>query len=745
LTVVSLQQPDVASDKETRLARQRLLAVASVARNHGVALDPNAPMAPIGNPDATALATWAREAGLVARAVKLRWRHLVAQAAHGPAAILLRNGGAAVVVGASPKGDAIFLRSPDQPDAQPVAVDELRLSAIWDGTCVLIRTARKATGDEEARFGLGWLFRVVLRDRGLVRDVLVAALVLSALAVVSPLLVMGVIDRVIVHESYSTLLFIAVLYGTVVLFETLLTYARQNLLLALSTRVDVRLNLHVMQRLLRLPLDYFERNAAGGITHRLSQVGRLRDFIVGRIGGMILDWFVLLFALPVLFWLSHVVAGVVLAASVLVALLTFVFMPLLRRRSQEVQKAETAKQAFLAETIQGIRTIKALAMEPHRRAGWDTTVAEVTDLKLRTGRFASLLEVVVLPLQRFMDRGVFLLAAYLTLAKYIDMPVGGMMAFMLLAGRISAPLIGTARMLSDLEDVRASVLMAGEVLNAPPESSAGANGVRPRMSGALEASNVAFRYHGAATPALDGVTFGVEPDTMLGVVGRSGSGKSTLIRLLQGISHDYTGLIKFDDVELREIDTYHLRRSMGVVLQDNFLFHGTIRDNVIAGRPGLTMDQVIYACRLAGAEEFIERLPRSYETMIEEGSANLSGGQRQRLAIARALITDPRILILDEATSALDPESESIINANLRRIASGRTLIIVSHRLSSLVDCDNILVLEQGKVADLAPHETLLERCAIYRQLWTRQNSQRPTPIRTLVDATSAASRPSGA
>jgi ABC-type bacteriocin/lantibiotic exporter with double-glycine peptidase domain len=319
-----------------------------------------------------------------------------------------------------------------------------------------------------------------------------------------------------------------------------------------------------------------------------------------------------------------------------------------------------------------------------------------------------------------------------------------MMAFMLLSARISTPLVGAARLLSDLEEVRASVLMAGEVLNATPEGSAGANGVRPRMSGLIEAQSVGFRYPAAATAALEGVSFKVEPDTILGMVGRSGSGKSTLVRLLQGISHDYTGLIKFDDVELREIDTYHLRRSMGIVLQDNFLFHGTIRDNVLAGRPGMTMDQVIYACRLAGAEEFIERLPRSYETMIEEGSANLSGGQKQRLAIARALITDPRILVLDEATSALDPESEAIINANLRRIAKGRTLIVVSHRLTSLVDCDAIMVLDQGKVADMAPHETLLERCAIYRQLWSRQHQSRSTELRTLNDANSAAARHNG-
>jgi ABC-type bacteriocin/lantibiotic exporter with double-glycine peptidase domain len=231
----------------------------------------------------------------------------------------------------------------------------------------------------------------------------------------------------------------------------------------------------------------------------------------------------------------------------------------------------------------------------------------------------------------------------------------------------------------------------------------------------------------------------VPAGTMLGVVGRSGSGKSTLTRLLQGINREYAGFLKLDGCDQREINLTHLRRSLGIVMQDNFLFRGTVRDNIIAGRPGLTLEDAVRAARLAGAEEFIAQLPRGFETRIEEGSANLSGGQRQRLAIARALVTNPRILILDEATNALDPESEALVNANLLRIARGRTMIIVSHRLSSLVDCDRILVMDGGRAVDIGPHDELVERCAIYRQLWLQQNrhmegrsARKPNP--TLVD-----------
>jgi ATP-binding cassette subfamily B protein len=297
-----------------------------------------------------------------------------------------------------------------------------------------------------------------------------------------------------------------------------------------------------------------------------------------------------------------------------------------------------------------------------------------------------------------------------------------MFAFMMLSQRVSAPLVSLARLIEEWEEVAGSMGQAGEVLNRPLEMDAATGGLRPRFAGAVTFEDVTFTYAGTKLPALDRLSFSIPAGTMLGLVGRSGSGKSTVTRLLQGINREYSGFIKIDGSDLREINLRHLRSSFGVVLQENFLFRGSIRDNILSGRPGLTLEDAIRAARLAGAEEFIERMPNGYETYIEEGSPNLSGGQRQRLAIARAVITDPRILILDEATSALDPESEALVNANLLRIARGRTMVIVSHRLSSLVNCDQIMVLERGKIMDIGPHTALLERCAIYRTLWNQQN-----------------------
>jgi ATP-binding cassette subfamily B protein len=242
------------------------------------------------------------------------------------------------------------------------------------------------------------------------------------------------------------------------------------------------------------------------------------------------------------------------------------------------------------------------------------------------------------------------------------------------------------------------------------------------LSGRIEFINLRFKYRGSTNFAIDGLTFDVPIGQTVGVVGRSGSGKTTIARLLQRLHSDYDGLIKIDGVDVREYDVTHLRRSLGVVLQENFLFSGSIRDNICSSKPHATIDEVVRAARLAGAEEFIDRLPGGYDTYIYEGSPNLSGGQRQRLAIARALIVDPRILILDEATSALDPDSEAIVNENIRRIAHGRTVIVISHRLSSLVNSDAILVMERGQFVDLGKHYELLERCEIYSGLWNQQN-----------------------
>ncbi|RYE92482.1 MAG: ATP-binding cassette domain-containing protein, partial [Oxalobacteraceae bacterium] len=423
---------------------------------------------------------------------------------------------------------------------------------------------------------------------------------ISALTIVPPLLVMTVVDRVVVHHSLSTLVLLSVILGIVTVYETLLGYARRELVQVVSTRVDARLNLHVFNRLLALPLDYFEKNPAGQINYRIAQVWKVREFLTGKLMGTFLDMFTLVILIPFLFWMEPTLAWIVLVCAAVITGIILLFLPALRRVVGKLTMAESLKGSTMVETVHGIRTVKSLALEPQRRTEWDERTAEAGRLKLQAGRLANWPQTLINPIESFIQRGVIMLGAYIALNDTTGIAVGGLVAFMMLGARVTQPLVGLAKLIEDFEDVRASVAQVAMVLNNPSETAAMTGGLRPRLAGGVQFEDLTFTYPGAKLPALDKVSFEVPAGTMLGVVGRSGSGKSTLMRLLQGINRDYSGFLKLDGSEMREINLTHLRRSFGVVLQDNFLFRGTVRDNITAGRPGLTLDDVVRAARLAG-------------------------------------------------------------------------------------------------------------------------------------------------
>jgi len=712
---------DGADDLSTFEAR--LLAIDQVARFHHLELDRELLRVPHGErPTPATLVRWIRDGGLWAKAAKLSWGQLLKVETASPIILLLNDGGAAILATADTARNVVWLRDPSAPSGDlPVAVDELRLSQVWSGEALLIRSERGQT-DDTAPFTVGWLGKMVLLERRTLRDIVIASIVLSVLAIVPPLVVMTVIDKVLTHHSESTLIMIGGFIALMLIYDTIIGYARREMIAVVGARVDAKLSLHVFKRLLGLPLDFFEREQAGVITHHLLQVNKVRDFLTGKMVQVVLDMITLLVLVPVLFLLQPTLTWMTLICGGLIAVVIMVFLAPISRAVALYIDAETAKSSVLIESIHGIRTVKSLALEPQQRELWDKRTALSTQRKLNSMRISNWPQTIISPIEGFMSRGVLLIGVGIALGSPDAIDTGSLIAFMMLSGRVAQPLAGLAKIMEDFQEVRVSVGLAASVLNNAPESANPGAGMRPQIAGAVSFNKVSYSYPNTKAKALDGITFEIPAGTMLGLVGRSGSGKSTVTRLLQGITRDYDGFLKLDATDLREINIGHMRRSFGVVLQENFLFRGTIRENILAGRPGLTLSDAVRACRLAGAEEFIERMPNGYETWIEEGSPNLSGGQRQRLAIARALIHDPKLLILDEATSALDPESEALVNANLQRIAAGRTMVIVSHRLSSLTDCDQILVLDAGKVVDMAPHLTLLERCTIYRGLWMQQN-----------------------
>ena len=702
----------------------RIRAVIMAGRYYGMELDPgefrNVEGAAV--PTAASLSAWAQGAGMWSRAVRLNFRHLLKLHDSGPTVLLFSDGGAGLLTGANGDEKVVFIRDPMAPEGEAaVPVDELRLAELWSGEAILLRASR-GRQEAEAPFSLRWLVGIVLREKRSLRDIGIASFTLSLLTIFPPFLVMTVTDKVLTYHSYSTLILMTVLMVIFIAYDTFMGHARRIIVLIVGVRIDARLNLHVFNRLVRLSLDYFETHPAGETMYRVSQIHRVREFMTGKLLTTFLDLITLCVLLPFLFFLNATLAWIVVACSTILTLIILAFLKPMRVLLRRVIAADTAKQSALGETVFGIKTVKALALEPQRKALWDERVAESGHARLAFGRLANWPQTLATPVERFMWMGTIMIGVAMALDSRNGYMMGSLFAFMMLSQRVAQPLIGLARLIEDFEEVGGAIGEAAGVLNRPLEGDAASGGLRPKFAGAISFEDVTFTYAGTKTPAIDRVSFAIPAGTMLGVVGRSGSGKSTLTRLLQGINRDYTGFVKIDGSELREINLRHLRQSFGTVLQENFLFRGSIRDNILAGRPGLTLDDAVRAARLAGAEEFIERMPNGYETYIEEGSPNLSGGQRQRLAIARALITDPRLLILDEATSALDPESEALVNANLLRIARGRTMVIVSHRLSSLTECDQILVLEKGRIADIAPHLVLVERCTVYRQLWAQQN-----------------------
>jgi len=710
---------------EVACAHTAVHCLVSVARHRGIDISVERLIHDfvLGNqePSMAVLARMAGEIGLKAKTTTLDWDHLFHLGDAFPVILFLRNGNAMVAVGAAHKAGVpvVLLQDPLAQDAGLLTLDRARLTAAWDGTAVFLKK-RHDTGDGERPFNLLWFLPEILRQGRLFRDVAIASLLLSLLALAVPIFTQLVIDRVLVHQSLGTLYVLAGGMIFVILFESLFTYLRSFMVLFATNKIDARINVKTFNKLISLPMDFFERTSAGMILKNMYQTERIRNFLTGQLFMTLLDAATLVVFIPLLFFYHPTLASIVLVFALLIAVSAAAVLPIIRSRLSKVYETEVRQQSFLVESIQGMRTIKSLALDARHRKEWDHRVARTVMVRFSVAKLVLLLQSLTGPLEKLMFMTVMSVGAYLVLEG--EMLVGALIAFNILTGRVTGPLVQLSQLIQQFQEVSLSVSMLGTIMNHPSEQGRTGSGVRTPFRGEVEFQNVRFRYSPNASAALDNVTFRIPAGTIFGIMGRSGSGKTTVTRLLQGLHVPQEGLIKIDGHDLREIDLDHLRSSIGVVLQENFLFHGTIRENIAAARPNATLEEVIRAARLAGADEFVERLPRGFDTVLEEGSSNLSGGQRQRLAIARALLVDPPILILDEATSALDAESEAIVQTNLMSIAQGRTLIIISHRLSSLVPAHAIMVLERGRVEDAATHQELLGRCAIYQHLWQQQN-----------------------
>jgi type I secretion system ABC transporter, HlyB family len=695
-----------------------LLCLVMMARFHGVATDPDqlahefAKNSGLFSQNEILLA--AQKLSLKAKAVSTSLSRLSLT----PLPCIARMNDGQYIVLARIDEKQTLIQDPLANRPQLLSSDEF--STRWSGQVILFTSRASLTG-ELRRFDFSWFIPAVVKYRKLLAEVLAVSLVLQLFALITPMFFQVVMDKVLVHKGFSTLDVIAVGLLVVVTFEVTLTALRSYVFSHTTSRMDVELGAALFRHLLHLPTAYFQSRRVGDSVARVRELENIRSFLTGNAITVVLDLVFSVVFLSVMFHYSTTLTLIVLVSLPCYIALSALITPVLRSRLNEKFARGAENQAFLVETISGMDTVKAMAVEPQTTRQWDKQLAGYVAASFRTTTLSTLA-----------NSGVTLISKLVTVATLwfgakavidADLTVGQLIAFNMLSGQVAQPVIRLAQLWTDFQQVGISMQRLGDILNNRTEI-ANNNLVLPPIKGTIYFDDIHFRYKADAPLILKGIKLQITPGEVIGVVGRSGSGKSTLTKLIQRLYVPEQGRLLIDGIDLAMVNASSLRRQIGVVLQENILFNRSIRENIALTDPGAPLEAVIQVARLAGAHDFITEFPEGYDTLVGEHGSGLSGGQRQRIAIARALLTNPRILIFDEATSALDYESEHIIQKNMRAICQGRTVIIIAHRLSAVRHANRILVMERGQIIEAGPHEMLMQReNGAYRYLYNLQHS----------------------
>ena len=634
-----------------------------------------------------------------------------------PAIIELKDGGFAVLAVASDKA-RVRLVDPLARAAREISLDEAE--ALSSGVAVLVGRRLGGAGIDPSVFGFHWFWPSILRYRRPLAHVLVASLFVQLFALATPIFFQLVVDKVLVHKGMSTLVVLVVGMATLGLFETVLQFLRAYTLSHTTNRIDVELGRRLFHHLFRLPLAYFETRAAGQTVARMRELETIRGFLTGQGLTSLLDLVFTLVFIAVMFIYSVKLTLVVLVSIPIYVVIASAIRPVLREQIKERFNRGARSQQFLVELIVGAPTLKAASVEPMMQAQWEERLAAYVRTSFDAGVTGALGQNLIQYVSKITTALILFVGAQAVIQG--SMSVGELIAFNMIASQVVQPILRLSQLWQDFQQVQVSVARLGDILNAPPEPVPHNLLTLPPLKGAIEFRNVTMRYRPDSADVLRHVSLAIAPGEVVGIVGPSGSGKSTLTKLIQRLYGPQTGQVMIDGVDISQLDPGWLRRQTGVVLQENILFNRTIHENIALGDPAMPRVMVMQAAKLAGADEFIARLPQGYDTMIEERGANLSGGQRQRIAIARALVTNPRILILDEATSSLDYESERIIQDNMRAIVRGRTVIIIAHRLAAVRPCTRIFGMVEGEIVEAGSHEELMRKEGLYTRLWSLQS-----------------------
>ena len=646
--------------------------------------------------------------GLKTRLVATRWERLAKTPL--PAIAENTNGGFAAI--SRMVDDKVVVHLPGERRAK--IVERAEFEAAWSGRLILLRRRASIAGLPEV-FDLRWFVSAIGRYRRIIGEVLIASFFLQLLGLISPLAFQVVVDKVLVHRSVSTLDVLMIGLAIVAIFEVVLGGLRTFVFSQTTNKIDVELGARLFDHLMALPIAYFASRRVGDSVARVRELENIRNFITGSALTLTIDLFFTFVFFAVMFLYSATLTCIVLGSLPFYVLISVFVTPIFRRRLNERFQRGADNQAFLVEAVTAAETVKAMAVEPQMRQRWEEQLAGYVRASFRTQTLGNIGSQAV----QFVNKVTIVLTLYFGAKAVIAgaLTVGELVAFNMLAARVAQPVLRIAQLWQDFQQTRISVARLGDILNTPRELAQRSASSLPQMQGAIRFEQVTFRYRLDGPAVISDLSFDIPAGQMIGIVGPSGSGKSTIARLIQRLYTPDSGRVLIDGVDLAMVDVTWLRRQIGVVLQQNVLFNCSVRENIALADPGMPMGRVIAAAQLAGAHEFILELPLAYDTIIGERGASLSGGQCQRIAIARALLANPRILIFDEATSALDYESERIVQENMRRIAAGRTVIVIAHRLSTVRGADRIMTIDRGRLVEDGTHEDLLRRGGSYAQL----------------------------
>lgn len=589
----------------------------------------------------------------------------------------------------------------------------------WSGEIIIIK---KPLGMKALlhRYNLSWFAPAIMKYKNIFTEVLVASFFLQVLGIITPLVTQVVIDKVIVNKGDATLDVLAAVLFIVALFQAIMGILRTYLSAHTTNKLDIILGAKLFQHLIMLPLRYFELRRVGDTLTRVAALNSIREFLTGSALTALMDvTFSVVFIIVMLYYSVSLTFVTLLALPFFIGQNVFV-TPLYRERLEKVWAAGSESNSFLVEAITGVHTIKSLAIEPQFNHKWEQLTSKYINASFRNAKFNIFNNNASSMIQKLTGFAILLFGGHKVMNG--EMTVGQLVAFQMLASQANAPIYRLTGMWQSVQQTGLSLERIGDILKIPPEPVQTKESMRvEQVKGNIIFDNIVFRYRADGREILNKVNLNITAGMKVGIVGRSGSGKSTLAKLLQRLYIPESGWVLIDGHDISQLDPFWLRRQIGVVLQENYLFNGSVRQNIAFARSGASIDDVIQAARMAGAHEFILELPEGYDTMVGERGTALSGGQQQRIAIARAILTNPSIIIFDEATSALDYESERIIMDNFAQIAAERTILMIAHRLSTVKRFDLIIVLDNGKVVEQGKHDELMERKGFYYNLYRQQ------------------------